>query len=274
MAINHFIPEVWSASLLEQWSDQTIVASLLNRDYEGDLRSGNTVHITGIVPPAIKDYKANNRTTSADPISDTGLDLVVDQEKNFDFYVDDIDRAQAAGSLEAYTAAAGTALNEDTEKFLFALLVAQGTAAAGITPVNDPATAFNAVRDLRKGLNKAKAPAGNRILVVNAEFEALLLSNDSKLTSVDTSGDNQGLRNATVGGLLGFRTITSNFAPEQDEPQAIAFHQDAAAFVSQIQETEGMRATDKFADRVRGLHVYGGKVIRPKGVQVYTGTSA
>ncbi|WIA96417.1 P22 phage major capsid protein family protein [Curtobacterium sp. MCBA15_004] len=224
-------------------------------------------------PAVDQDYKANNRTTSADPISDTGLDLAVDQEKNFDFYVDDIDRAQAAGSLEAYTGAAGTALNEDTEKFLFALLVAQGTAASGITRVNDPATAFNAVRDLRKGLNKAKAPAGNRILVVNAEFEALLLSNDSKLTSVDTSGDNQGLRNATIGGLLGFRSVVSNFAPEQNYPQAIAFHQDAAAFVSQIQETEGMRATDRFADRVRGLHVYGGKVVRPKGVQVYTGTA-
>ncbi|SDT85042.1 hypothetical protein SAMN04488548_11422, partial [Gordonia westfalica] len=64
---------------------------------------GNTVHIPGVVAPAIKDYKANNRTTSADAITDTGVDLLIDQEKNFDFKVDDIDAAQSAGSLAPYT---------------------------------------------------------------------------------------------------------------------------------------------------------------------------
>ncbi|WP_234821651.1 hypothetical protein [Mycobacteroides abscessus] len=63
--------------------------------------------------------------------------------------------------------------------------------------------------------------------------------------------------------------VTSNNLPESDSPQAVFFHQRAAAFVSQIDEVEGMRAQDKFADRIRGLHVYGGKVVQAPGVLVF-----
>jgi len=78
----------------------------------------------------VKDYKAAGRTTSADEVSDTGVELLIDQEKNFDFYVDDIDRAQAAGSLEAYTQSAAEALAEDADKFILAQM-----AAADATPL-------------------------------------------------------------------------------------------------------------------------------------------
>src|SRR5690606_12953036 len=79
----------------------------------------------------------------------------------------------------------------------------------------DPATittgdeAHDVIRDLRKVLNKAHVPLGSRVLVVNAEFEALLLSADAKLTSADVSGSPAGLRSATIGNLLGFRVVRS-----------------------------------------------------------------
>ncbi|SDT88362.1 hypothetical protein [Gordonia westfalica] len=100
-------------------------AALLDRQYEGVATKGNTVHIPGVVAPAIKDYKANNRTTSADAITDTGVDLLIDQEKNFDFKVDDIDAAQSAGSLAPYTDAAGKALVDDADKFIATMLAAE-----------------------------------------------------------------------------------------------------------------------------------------------------
>ena len=273
MAVTNFIPELWSAQLLDRWIQQAVFAQLVNREYEGIASKGNTVHITGVVAPAVKDYKANNRTTSADAISDTGVDLLIDQEKNFDFYVDDIDRVQVAGSLESYTSAAGDALVEDSDKFIAEMLIDNGTALSGSAPTTGNA-AFNLIRDARKALNKANAPTAGRVLVGNAEFEALLLGADSKLTSFDVSGDNQGLRNATVGSLLGFRIVTSNNLPEADDPQFVAWAPRSAAYVSQIDEIEGMRAQDKFADRVRGLHVYGGKVVRPEGVVVFGGSGS
>jgi len=272
MAITNFIPELWAAQMLDVWFNESVFAALVNREYEGLATRGNTVHISGVVAPAIKDYKtgvSGARTTAADAISDTGVDLLIDQEKSFDFYVDDIDRAQATGTLEAYTTAAGQGLTADSETFLGNLLVAGGTPADTTSIPDTGDEAFDVVRDLRKQMNKAKVPADSRVLVVNAEFESLLLGANSKLTAVNVSGDNSGLRNATLGQLLSFRTVVTNYLPAVDAPQAVAFNTRCAAFVSQIDQTEGMRAQDKFADRIRGLHVYGGKVVRPEGVIVF-----
>ena len=274
MAITNFIPELWAASMLEQWNATNVWAGLTNREYEGILGRGNTVHITGVVPPTVKDYKTGHdnvpRTTEAEAISDTTIDLVVDQEKSTDFYVDDIDRAQAAGSLESYTTAAGYAMAEDTDKFLANLAVTQGTPLSGSAPATGD-DAFDLVRDARKQLNKANVPSDGRILVCNAEFEGLLLGADSKLTQAQAVGDNPsaGLRNATIGNLLGCSVITSNHLPAVDSAQFVMFSIRALAFVSQIDQVEAMRAQNKFADRLRALHVYGGKVIRPEGVAVF-----
>src|SRR5699024_3096435 len=121
----------WSAMLLERWIATNVFSNLVNREYEGVASRGNTVHITGVTAPTVKDYKSNSRTTSADAISDTGVDLAIDQEKSIDFYVDDIDRVQAAGSLEPYTAAGAEALAADSDQFLAELLVLNGTSLTG-----------------------------------------------------------------------------------------------------------------------------------------------
>jgi len=270
MALEHFIPEIWADTMLDRWMDQSVLADLVNREYEGNATRGNTVHMTGAMAPTIKDYKDAGRTTTAEAISDIGVDLHIDQEKAFDFYVDDIDRAQAAGGLGAYTDAAADGLVEDANSFIAALLASGGTVLAGEIPTSGD-EAFNLIRDARKALNRQHVPFANRVLLVNSEFEGLLLGADSKLTAFNTSGDSAGLREATIGRLLQFRVVTSDAMPEVAAPAFIAFHQRAAAFVAQIDQVEAMRAENKFADRVRGLNVYGGVVVKPEGVQVFAG---
>lgn len=279
MAITNFIPEIWSDELLDRWEAENVFANLVSRKYEGDARKGNVVHLTGVVAPTIKNYKTGalsdgsggtiSRTTKADEISDTGVDLLIDQEKSFDFKVHDIDKVQAAGSLTDYTDAAGDGLASDSDTFIAAMLATNGTAmtAAAVTTA---AQAWDQIVEARKLLQKAKVPAANRVLAINAEFEALLLKNDAKITSFDTSGDSNGLRNATLGNLLGFRVVSAANMAEQTKPGFIAFHQNAAAFVSQLDTIEPMRDNDSFADRIRGLHVYGGKVVKAAGVRVFT----
>ena len=269
MAITKFIPEVWSAYILERYVATNVFAGLLDRKYEGDARQGNTIHIPGVVPPVVKDYKAAGRTTSADDISDTGVDILINQEKSIDFQVDDIDNAQANHELlPLYTDAAGEALTIDADKWIANLLVAGGTVLAGAVPTTGD-QAFDVFKNARKSLQKGNVPDDGRVAVVNAELEALLYGADSKLTNFDKSGGTDGLRNATIGGLLNFRVVVSNNLPGVNSPQGVFFHPRAAAFISQITEMEGMRAQNSFKDRVRGLHVYGGKVIKPTGVVVF-----
>lgn len=274
MALSHLIPEVWSAQILESFRNATIWAGIVNRQYEGEAKRGNTVHIPGITDVTVKDYKAANRTTTAEAVTDTGIDLLINQEKAFDFYVDDIDKAQAVTSvMDAYTNSAAAGLVTDSDTFLAALAVTGGTAVTPAAEAEDGASAWNTIRDLRKALSKAKVPQDNRVLVVNAEFSALLEENDAKIMSADTSGSTDGLRNAVIGNLLGFTVYNSENLPTTDKPQAVAFHKSALAYASQIEQVEGLRAENKFADRLRGLHVYGGKVIQPTAIAVYTHTA-
>lgn len=280
MATTNFIPKIWSSKMLVSFREKAIFAGLANREYEGEAKSGNSVKITGVVDVAVKDYRAGAlsdgaggtlpRTTTPDEITDTTVELLINQEKNFDFYVDDIDAAQAAGKLTPYTDSAAAGLVEDSDKFLAALLFLQGTAASGVTPATDAKTAWNVIRDLRKVLNKAKVPQGERVFVANAEFTALLEENDSKLMSANTSGSTKGLEEAALPRILGFDGFGSENLPTVNKPSIVAFHKSALAYVSQIEKTEGMRAQNKFADRLRGLHVYGGKVLRPTAVAHWT----
>ena len=271
MAITHAIPALWSAKILTEFQEATVFAGLANREYEGEAKGGNTVHITGIEPIQVKDYKAAGRTTTADAVTDTGVDLLIDQEKSFDFYVDDIDAAQAKPALmSAYTKSAADGLAEDTDKFLSALLIAQGTAVTGLTAVTDAATAWNAIATLKKAMRKAKVPASQRVLVMNAEFASFLDDNDSKLMKANEFASTAGLRDASYGKLLTFDTYDSENLPETSKPQIVGWHRSALAYASQIEKTEAMRAQNKFADRLRGLHVYGGKVIRPNAVFHWT----
>lgn len=88
--------------------------------------------------------------------------------------------------------------------------------------------------------------------------------------AVDTSGSPAALREGTLGRLLGFDIVLSENLPNVAKPQVVAWHKPSVAFVSQVSNTEGLRAQDKFADRIRGLHVYGGKVTNLKGVSAWT----
>jgi hypothetical protein len=269
MAFTSFIPQIWNAQMLLDYRESVVAGNLVNRNYEGDARSGNTVKINTASAVAIKDYKAASRTTSADAISSTSIDLLIDQEKNFDFYVDDIDRAQAAGTLDAYSVSAAQGMAEDADKFILAL--ASGAKAhQTATTITTGDAALNVLRDLHKAMNKNKVPMGQRVAVVNAEFEALLLEAASKITNVDKSGSPAGLREASLGRLLNFDIVRSENLPVTAKPQVVAWYQPAVAFVSQVTETEALRATDKFADRIRGLHVYGGKVVKTAGVEAWT----
>lgn len=278
MTLTHFIPELWSASILENFRRDTVLVGMANREYEKAFTAGSKIHIPGIVDVKVKDYKTGAvtasggakvpRTTVPDAVESTGIEIVIDQEKSFDFLVDDIDAAQANQSLDAYTKSAAAALVEDAETFLTAMLTSKGTAVTGIANPTDWASAYAAILKLRGKLSAEKVPAMDRVLLINAAFEEFLLSDGSKLTSFDKSNMTDGLREATIGRLLGFDVVTSPWL-DNTKPMTVAFHKPSVAYVSQVEKTESMRAEQTFADRVRGLHVYGGAVLRPKAIQVF-----
>lgn len=281
MAIEHFIPEVWAANILENFHHQAILTCLANREYEGDLKSGDKIHIPGIVDITVKDYKTGvipdggsgkkPRTTAPDAIADTGVVLAINQEKSFDFYVDDIDAAQAGRGMDAYSESAANALTEDAEAFLTTLVTTTGTklSEASVKKYGD---AHKAIRSVRAALGKNKVPPMGRTLLINPSFEEVLISDESKLSQADTSGWTETLREAHIGRMLGFNVITSPFL-DDTKPTAVGLYVPHLAFVSQVNKVEAMRAQDKFADRIRGLHVYGAKLLKATSAQVFVASA-
>lgn len=269
MAIANFIPEVWSAALLKALRDRLTYAQagVINRNYEGDIaRAGDTVHITSFNDPAVRTYTRNTNITW-DQLSSTQQTLVVDQEKYFAFTVDDIDRRQALpGFVEEATVGASYNLAAEADSF-----VAE-TMSDAVTGDNDRGAvtlgavegdAYNLLVELRTILTRSNTPDEGRFVVIPPEMYGLLLKDD-RFIRADASGTTQGLRNGFVGRAAGFDVIESNRVPEDGGAfRVLAGHSIATTYAEQILNTEALRLENQFGDGVRGLHVYGGRVIRP-----------
>lgn len=278
MSTANFIPKLVDADLDLAFVAGQIVTSTLNNKYEGTLqKGGDTIKIVGSSNPQIQDYKAQGRKFTDDELNPDAVELKVDQEKGYSFRVDDVDAAQAAGSLEPYTEEHGQALAEDAEKYVIAKLLAEGTSinVVGSAPVtiDSPAKAKAAVKSLRTALTKAKVPVTERYVAVNPAFGDLLLDG---LSDVAASGGDNELRNGQLTRLYGLTILETPCFAEETKPVAVAYHAKAASFVSQLAKTEAVRAHDAMADVVRGLNVYGSKVTRPAAVITFVsgGTAA
>jgi hypothetical protein len=259
MAISNFIPEVWSAAVQTAFAANQVVIPTLSTTYAGEARRGNVVKIVGAVTPSIVDYKAAGRVVSAEALSDTLVELLIDQEKAFSVKVDDIDAVQAAGSFDAWVAAAGAALAEDAESAVLAEMLANGTDISTSEPV-DGAGAKAELLAIRTAMAANKVPSSDRYVAVSPEFAALLISGLSDAAAA--GGDNE-LRNGQVIRLYGMTVVET---PLLSGVSAVGYHGATVAFVQQIDTVEALRSETSFSDIVRGLSVYGTKVVRPEAV--------
>jgi len=279
LSINNFKPEIWSAQLLVALRNSLVYAQpqLVNRNYEGEITShGQSVHITTIGDPTIFDYDAGD-TLNYEDVETAGTDLVIDQAKAFAFKIDDVDKAQALlnpmGQM-AQNAAYG--LRDKADAYVASLytgVASANTVGSTGSPVDIHTTATDAydkvLVPLRTKLNRANVPTEGRYVVVSPEFSGSLLK-DSRFIKVNESGTEQGLRNGMVGRAAGFDILESNNTPNPSgDTQVIqAGYPGAITYAEQILETEALRLQSTIADAIRGLHVYGGKLLRPTGIAV------
>lgn len=268
MAITNFIPEVWSASILEALRAKLVFPSLCNRDYEGDIReAGDTVHITGYDDVTVKKYtRGTNITVDAVTDANKGT-LTIDRSDYFAFKVNDLDKVQAKADLTGnFTNSAAYNMALNVEKYISGLMDKAATAPAKTISVTTPSDAYLAVVEARKQLDKQNVPTEGRWIVVSPDFYALLLQ-DSRFIEGTEAGHNT-LLNGVVGSVSGFTVVESNNVPtvsgKPSKQSIIAGTNAATTFAQQVNKVEAMRMQDDFADMVRGLDLYGGLVVRPE----------
>lgn len=277
MSIIRFRPEIWSAVLLSALRKKLVFGqpAVVNRDYEGDISAmGDVVHISTIGDPTIANYAAGDTLTYED-LSDSGQTMPIDQAQKFSFKVDDIDKRQAVNGgavmAEAMSRAAYK-LADTVDQYIAGLYTGVDAAnAITTTAVTTGDIAYTQLVALRTKLSQANVPMEGRYAIVPPWYYGLLLNND-KFVRQDASGTTDGLRNGIVGRAAGFDVYESNnvinvtgddYIVQAGVPMAISY-------ADQITETEALRLQTTFADAVRGLHVYGAKLVRSNAIATLT----
>src|SRR5688572_161756 len=268
-----FIPTVWAARLLTAL-DKSLVygqANVCNRDYEGEIReAGNTVKIGSIGDVTIGNYTKDTDITAPETLTDSEQLLEIDQAKYFNFYVDSIDRAQQnANVLDTAMQRSAWSLRDAADTFLAATMDASvptankiGSVATPEVPTKDDA--YEYLIDLGVLLDEANTPLENRFVVVPAWFHGLLLK-DERFVQAGTLRSDRALANGAVGEAAGFSILKSNNVPNTTSTKykILAGHAIATSYVEQIVDLQTYQPEKRFGDAVKGLHVYGAKVVRP-----------
>lgn len=276
MAIANFKPEVWSAELLVTLEKSLVYAAdgVTNRDYEGDIEQyGDTVHITTLSDPTIGDYTPHTDITIED-VDDADTVLLINQAKYFAFEVDDVERRQARNGGAVLTEQARKAayrLRDVADQYVAGLMAADvdaGNLVAEAT-LSTASEAYDTLVDLSVLLDESDVPSEGRWVVVTPGFHGLLLK-DSRFVAAGDAAGSATRANGMVGEAAGFSIRKSNNAPDGPGAGAgklvIAGYGGAVTFAEQIASTEAARKEKGFADIVKGLHLYGAKVIRPTGL--------
>ncbi len=274
MAIVRFVPEIWSAVLLRALETRLVYAqpAVVNRDYEGDIAAaGDTVRITSISDPTIGTYVPNSTTITPEELTDAQRTLVIDQAKYFAFRVDDVDQRQAVGDVmgEAMRRAAYQ-LARVADSFVAGLYTGV-VAANNLGTVTTGALAYTQLRLLKLRLDEADVPEEGRYCVAPPWFWSLLLE-ETKFVDASASGTTDALLNGHIGRALGFDLFSSNQAPIPVATDYIvqAGTNSAISYAQQINKTEAYRPESSFSDAVKGLHLYGAKLVRPDHIAVLT----
>lgn len=279
--LDNFIPEVWSKVLLSSLKKSLVYASpaVVNHDYEGEISAaGDTVHINSISRPTVADYVKGSTTITPEQLTAAEQSLVIDQAKYFAFEVDDIDARQAAGNVfpEAMTEAA-YALGDVADQFVAGLYtgVDAGNVVSPITATTR-VLALEVLAKLMTALDVANVPRQGRFAHVPPWFAALLTGADGATTFTIADDASEGLVNGLITRRMGFDLYMSNNVVNTTGAvwRITAGHPSAISYAEQINKTEAYRPQSSFSDAVKGLHLYGAKLVRPTAVATCLASSS
>ena len=275
MALQNFIPTVWSARLLENLHKSQVFASIANRDYEGEISgAGDTVKINGIGPITVGSYTKNVTSITPETLDDASVNLLIDESKYFAFKIDDVDKAQTRPKVmnEAMREAA-YALSDTADQTIAAFY-----ASASVTEASTSVKSGNIlalISKLGQRLDENNVPRSGRWLVVPPWFHAKMVISDITFKTDNIQVMSEGF----VGRALGFDVYMSNNVANTTTTSTpvsriMAGTRRAIAFAEQIASIEAYRPEASFSDAVKGLHVYGTKVVDPKSLVALTATYA
>lgn len=268
--VQHFQRTVWSASILRSLDTITSLRKHCNFEYEKDTKNAREVKILGVTRPTIHTYVSGTPLVR-ESAGDTSQTLVLDQAKYFNFEVEDIDKAQSQnGLMEALTDEASKGLALEGDKYVAEVVKAAADAgeisvsASVITLTNS-----NAMASVEEGF----ATLYEHNCSVHDAFylevaPRVFTTYRQQLTELSTNNP-EILKKGAVGKINNAFVCIENCLSEADGAYYnILRTEKAVAFAEQIESVEAYRPEDAFTDAVKGLYVFGAKIVRPEEIYV------
>ena len=282
----NFIPEIWSGKLIENFYDATVLAAISNTDYEGEIRRfGDTVNIRTTPEITIRDYVKGQSLTVENP-DKPKIQLVIDKGEYFACVEDDIDKVQSDINLmDTWSKDASERMKIKIDQRVLTDLLPGiaatnkgatageqsasfnlGTNGAPLTVTKDGAggttSVIDLIVDMGTVLDEANAPEAGRFLVIPAKMAGLIKK--SELKDASLTGDSVSVvRNGRLGMVDRFTIYVShNLYVTSGKYSIIGGHKMGFTFASQMTEMETIRSESTFGNIIRGLQVYGYKVVK------------
>jgi hypothetical protein len=289
---NGFIPEIWSGKLVEKFYSSTVLAAIANTDYEGEIKNqGDRVRIRTKPTITIKDYRADG-TLELERPEGSDMTLFIDKGKYFNTILDDVMEVQSdlnALSMWSDDAAQQLKITIDTD-VLASLLggmdalnrgasagkitggINLGTTGAPLVSVPRSPTAgqveiLDILLRLGQVLDEQNIPEEGRWVILPVWAVAQLKFSD--LRQAYLTGDSiSPMRNGRIGMIDRFTVYSSNLLPagtagglSAGQFAVYAGHAHGLTFASQVSKVETLRSEMTFGTIMRGLQVYGHRVV-------------
>ena len=292
---SYFLPSVYSRKVLNFFRKASVIEGITNTDYAGEISAyGDSVKIIKEPVISVSDYTRGS-DTSATKLTDQEINLVVDSAKAFKFIVDDIETNMSHVNFkEVASSSAAYALKDSYDAAVLATMFSgvsasspdhiigsdSGTADSSMSHATNSVDllgsdgtgvdALDLMARMARKLDDQNVPEEGRWFVAGPQFYEELGKSGSKLLSVDFNAGQGSIRNGLVssGKLRGFDMYKSNniAATSSASGKVMAGHMSSTATANTILSTEVIRDPSSFGDIVRGLHVYGAKVLRPEAL--------
>ena len=291
----NFTPQIFSQKVLKFFRRASVVEDITNTDYYGEIENfGDTVKIIKEPTLTISSY-ARGAVINPQDLADDQITMVVDQANAFAFKIDDIEERHSHVNFEALATSSGAFSLKRAYDASVLQVMADGAGITGtsigtagspidITGSGNEDKAVNLLMTMARELDDNSVPEENRWFVAPPIFYENAFKAGAKFAEVQVTGDGTTpLRNGLVmqGNIAGFNcykstalnnsgtdVVTISGQDTTNDFVVMAGHMSSTATASHIAKTEVVRSTETFSDIVRGLHVFGRKVLRPEALAV------
>lgn len=274
MAVANFKKQVWSSKIQHQLETITSLKDHCDFQFEGEVKQAERIKILGVVRPTIRTYVPGTAL-----VREGGNDNVqymdIDQFRYFDFEVDDVEKAQSQkGLIEALSKEATLGLSEEADKYVASLVVTDkanlnSAASTDISTVTDGGISLIEGGFATLYGNNCK-PSDTFHLEITPEWYTILRP---EIITLDTN-NSEIIKKGYVGkygnALISIENMLGTWNDgTRDTKLAMLRTNKAIAFAGQIDKVEAYRPQDAFSDAIKGLYVFGSKIVRPKQIYLF-----